>query len=306
MIDINGNGSVNTALVDIAAVGENGRLIKLTVAGAEGDIALVPEVLSAFERSFKKGFRDFIIDVRMIRELPPSFIVMMFELTARARRLGGDVFVLNLGKGAKHHLLTFNPLSYLRTAENEESVVREVSERNRVQTGSKNTESRSITGSETNGSETTAIDTKAIEIPSKVENLYKACDFVTEIARETGFTQEAIGKIKIAVYEACLNAIEHAYHSDPFRIVRVAVKIFPHKIAIHVTDQGIGFDVDEKGTFDIVKAANARHTGGMGLHIIKSSMDEIAYEKDPVVGNQLIMVKYLDKNNADRTQINIS
>jgi serine/threonine-protein kinase RsbW len=297
---------VNTALVDVTAVGTDRLLIKLTVAGAERDIALVPEVLSAFERFLKKGYRFFIIDVRRIRELPPSFIVMMFEVTARARRLGGDVFVLNLRKGAKHHLLTFNPLSYLYTAEDEESVVREVSERNHVQTSSKNTESRSITESESMDSDKTAVDTKSIEIPSKVENLYEACDFVTEFARETGFVQEAIGKIKIAVYEACLNAIEHAYHSDPFRIVRVIVKRFPHKIAIHVIDQGIGFDVDEKGGFDIVKAANARHTGGMGLHIIKSSMDEIAYEKDPVVGNQLIMVKYFDKNDTDRHQINIS
>jgi anti-sigma regulatory factor (Ser/Thr protein kinase) len=181
-----------------------------------------------------------------------------------------------------------------------ESVVREATERSRPQRGVARAEARSAAGTEQGFVDRAAVDTKTMEIPSKVENLYKVCDFVTDIAREMGFTQEVIGKIKIAVYEGCLNAIEHAYHSDSFRIVKVVVKRYMKKIVIRVIDQGIGFDVDEKGSFDIVKAANARHTGGMGLHIIKSSMDEIAYERDPGVGNQLIMVKYMENTSPDR------
>ena len=171
---------MKTELVNVDTVGENGHVVKLSVAGAERDIALVPEVLSAFEKLFKRGFRFFIIDVHKLRELPPSFIVLMFELTARARRLGGDVFVLSLRKGAKHHLLTFNPLSYLSAIEDVESVIREVAERKNRQNGPEKTGERSGISIERRYIDKTAVDTKTIEIPSKVENLYKVCDFVTE------------------------------------------------------------------------------------------------------------------------------
>jgi serine/threonine-protein kinase RsbW len=114
---------------------------------------------------------------------------------------------------------------------------------------------------------------------------------VVMISRRLGFSENEVNKIKLAVYEACLNVVEHAYHSDPTKSVRIAVYQTPQKMEIQVIDQGDGFEATHE-SFDVMAAAAARQTGGMGLHIIRRSMDEVSYERNTAEGNKLIMIKH--------------
>ena len=53
--------------------------------------------------------------------------------------------------------------------------------------------------------------------------------------------------------------------------------------------------MSDQGSFDVVKMVSNRKNGGMGLHIISRSMDEVTYQQDKAKGNCLIMVKKLKK-----------
>lgn len=287
-------------VVKIEKIGITGEIVKLTAQGTERDISLVPGILTAFDRLFRENINYYIIDLQNVNELPPSLIVMLFEMSAKARRRGGDVQIVHLGKRAYEDLVTFNPLSYLSTSENEEHSLVEFEER--IKFDQYSTVDVPLPPTPPPPAQVNHVSTPLgrpqknyIEIPSKVGDLYRVSDFVLEIAKSMGFSEGERSRIKIAAYEGCLNAIEHAYHSDPQQTVKVVVENTTDKLEISVIDYGPGFQVDTSREFDVIKAAMERSRGGMGLHIIQRSMDSVRYDMDQFAGNKLVMTKYLNK-----------
>ena len=81
--------------------------------------------------------------------------------------------------------------------------------------------------------------------------------------------------LKLAVTEACTNAIEHAYGGDPGAneiVVRFAVD--GETLAVEVQDWGIGFDAD----VEPVRDEELRDHAGVGLMLIRSLTDELTIE----------------------------
>jgi len=58
-------------------------------------------------------------------------------------------------------------------------------------------------------------DSNKIRVGSSADNLYQVCDFVLDRAQKAGFDEHELAKIKVTVYEASLNAVEHSYFSNP-------------------------------------------------------------------------------------------
>jgi len=132
-----------------------------------------------------------------------------------------------------------------------------------------------------------------LQTKGTVESLYKICDFVTGHAREASMDEKDISKTRITVYEACLNIIEHAYHSDPTKDIDVTVWYDDKRFVITLRDWGKSFDFDAMKPYDVHQAVADRRIGGFGRYIIKRSMDEVHYHADPVKGNTLVMTKLL-------------
>jgi len=105
--------------------------------------------------------------------------------------------------------------------------------------------------------------------------------------------EKDISKTSITVYEACLNIIEHAYHSDPTKDIDVTVWYDDKRFVITLRDWGKSFDFDAMKPYDVHQAVADRRIGGFGRYIIKRSMDEVHYHADPVKGNTLVMTKLL-------------
>lgn len=132
-----------------------------------------------------------------------------------------------------------------------------------------------------------------IRVKSKNDSLYKICDFVIGLAKKTGMPGREIGKVKVTVYEACLNVIEHAYHSDPDEWIVVTVNIKEPEFIITIQDWGESFRLGNAKPYDVNQAMWDRKTGGFGLHIIRRSMDDVQYKTDPINGNRLILKKII-------------
>lgn len=130
-----------------------------------------------------------------------------------------------------------------------------------------------------------------IRVKSKNASLYTICDFVTALANQSGIAEREVGKIKVTVYEACLNVIEHAYHSDPDEWIVVTVQIRKSAFFIIIQDWGESFKFDNSSSYNVEQAMQDRRTGGFGLYIIRRSMDDVFYKTDPVNGNRLILKK---------------
>ncbi len=113
---------------------------------------------------------------------------------------------------------------------------------------------------------------------------------VSGVANRMQFTHEEIEDIKIAVSEACTNAVQYAY-GDQTNNITLDFYNFEDRLEIHVIDQGIGFDIDDKPS---TQSDDPNKIGlGLGIVFMKSLMDTVSYISAKGKGTTVILTKKL-------------
>ncbi len=135
----------------------------------------------------------------------------------------------------------------------------------------------------------------ALTVPSSTENLALIREFVGNIAQQSGMDTADIGKLELAVDEACANVIEHAYGHDTTKEVIIRARLDDETLSIDVEDTGRGFDPNSVNQEELDQLVNKRRSGGLGMRLMKTLMDEVHYEIEPGKKNELHMVKKLKK-----------
>ncbi len=140
--------------------------------------------------------------------------------------------------------------------------------------------------------------TFSLHVPSSTENLSMIRDFVKSIGTQSGMGDMDVAKLEMAVDEACANVMEHAYSSDATKEVSIRALVDEDSVQIEVIDTGKGFDPAAVEQLKLEELVSAKRTGGLGMRLIKSFMDEVHYEMLPGVKNELKMVKRLTKRHT--------
>ncbi|HMV46740.1 MAG TPA: ATP-binding protein [Blastocatellia bacterium] len=134
-----------------------------------------------------------------------------------------------------------------------------------------------------------------LQVPSSTENLALIREFVTSVGRQATLGEEEISKLELAVDEACANVIEHAYGHDTAKAVSVRAVFDDEKLLISVIDEGRGFDPTQVQSESVEQLVHERASGGLGLRLIRTLMDEVKYEIVPGEKNELHMTKRIKK-----------
>lgn len=146
----------------------------------------------------------------------------------------------------------------------------------------------------------TAIERRfTLHVPSSTENLAMIREFVSYVGVQAGIDTSRVGKLELAVDEACANVIEHAYSHDTSKEVIIRATFDQETLRIDVEDTGRGFDpaaIPQEALDELV--AN-RRTGGLGMRIMKTLMDKVWYEIEPGNKNELHMEMRIRKEDAD-------
>jgi serine/threonine-protein kinase RsbW len=128
-----------------------------------------------------------------------------------------------------------------------------------------------------------------LRIPSLAEFVAVARLTVAGIASRMGFPYDAVDDIKVAVGEACTNAIEHAAPDAPHQEIEICCCVEVESLVISITDRGKGFDPALETQPDPLAG------GGLGLVLIRALMDEVELTNLSGKGTQVRMVKRLGK-----------
>jgi serine/threonine-protein kinase RsbW len=137
--------------------------------------------------------------------------------------------------------------------------------------------------------------TFALHVPSSTENLSMIRDFVKSIGTQSGMGDMDVARLELAVDEACANVMEHAYDLDSTKEVSISAIVDDNSVQIEVTDTGKGFDPAAVKELKLEELVSAKRTGGLGMRLMQSFIDEVHYEMKPGVKNELKMVKRLKK-----------
>ena len=119
---------------------------------------------------------------------------------------------------------------------------------------------------------------KELTIAATVDNIETVTAFVDEQLEALDCPMKAQMQINIAVDELFGNIAHYAYHPDVGEAtVRVEVVDNPLSVILSFIDGGIPYDPLTAADPDTTLSAEERAIGGLGIFMVKKSMDEIAY-----------------------------
>jgi serine/threonine-protein kinase RsbW len=133
---------------------------------------------------------------------------------------------------------------------------------------------------------------KELIVKSSTDNLSKVREFTRNYAAKSGFDDDTIGKIILAVDEACTNIVKHAYHYFPNGEITVKINSDKAKFKITITDSGSKFNPNEIEEPNLSEYHRKKKVGGLGMFLMKKLMDEVKYHTLSKDRNQVVLVKY--------------
>jgi serine/threonine-protein kinase RsbW len=119
-----------------------------------------------------------------------------------------------------------------------------------------------------------------VHLPRTARAELLAADAVEELGRKIAFPRDTLAEVKLAVVEACLNALEHGGGE-------VEVELAGHAegaqswIEVAVIDHGPGFDPGRVPRPVLEDKLHARRKRGWGLELIRRLMDEVDISSQP-------------------------
>ncbi|MGL6105695.1 anti-sigma B factor RsbW [Romboutsia sp.] len=128
-------------------------------------------------------------------------------------------------------------------------------------------------------------ETIKMEIPATPDYVSIIRLTTSGIANKVGFSIEDIEDMKVAVSEACTNAIKHSNDNK----VSVIYNLIENGLEIEIKDNGKGYDI---ASIEAPDLANPKENG-LGLFIIQTLMDEVNMESRGKQGTTIKMTKYL-------------
>lgn len=126
-------------------------------------------------------------------------------------------------------------------------------------------------------------------LPSDPRYLPLIRSLVSESASLVGFDTDVTHRLVLAVTEAFTNIIRHVYGQATAK---------PVELQLRVEESGLRLDLVDYGRFIDPKHIASRpldevRPGGLGVHLIKTTMDHVEYRENDHGGTTLTMVKRL-------------
>ena len=120
---------------------------------------------------------------------------------------------------------------------------------------------------------------KELTVEAKTTNIEAVTDFVNEQLEALDCPMKAQMQIDIAIDELFSNIAHYAYNPEIGQAtVRVEVIEDPLAVTITFIDNGVPYDPIAKADPDTTLSAEEREIGGLGIYMVKKSMDDITYE----------------------------
>ena len=128
---------------------------------------------------------------------------------------------------------------------------------------------------------TSYLGTVDLRIPGKPEWVAVARLTIAAIANRLPFTVEEIEDLKLAIAEACTNAIQGGRGTES---IDIRCETAADHLRIHVRDHATR-------PAEPVTARGAAPVEGLGIFLIQALMDSVEHSVDPERGSELTMTK---------------
>lgn len=131
---------------------------------------------------------------------------------------------------------------------------------------------------------------KEIVVEATIESIPKVTAFVDEELEQLKCPLKTQMQVDVAIDELFSNIAYYAYNPEiGSATVRVEVTEDPLVVVITFIDNGVPYDPLAKADPDTTLSIEERDIGGLGIYMVKKTMDDVSYEyKD---GQNILRIK---------------
>ena len=123
-------------------------------------------------------------------------------------------------------------------------------------------------------------DCCTVNISNKLAEIRNVAGVVDELSSEWKFLPKLSKQLNLAIEEVVSNIIFYAYSDKKEHIIIIEIQNLDKGICIQITDDGAFFNLLESDSdIDFNTSIEERKIGGLGIHILKTLVDEIHYER---------------------------
>jgi len=133
-------------------------------------------------------------------------------------------------------------------------------------------------------------DRFSYKLDSTLDTVDSAEQTASRIASESGFGDDEVMQIAMAVREAAVNAVLHGNAYDPEKKVDLEFERTPKALVITIRDQGKGMDMAKIP--DPLAPENLLKTSGRGIFLIRSFMDSVEIHPSQS-GTEIKLIKHV-------------
>lgn len=120
---------------------------------------------------------------------------------------------------------------------------------------------------------------KEITIDAITNNVEKVVDFVNAELESIDCPIKAQMQIDVAIDEVFANIASYAYGDNTgVATISIDIDMAASLVTIKFVDSGIPYNPLEKDDPDVTLSADDREVGGLGIFLVKKTMDSVEYE----------------------------
>ena len=120
---------------------------------------------------------------------------------------------------------------------------------------------------------------KSITLNNDIQEVPQLTDFVNEVCKSVELDKNTTSQITVAIEEAVVNVMNYAYPAGTQGKVKIEATANDERLKFTISDSGTPFDPTAQAEADITLPANKRSIGGLGIHIVRQTMDTVDYER---------------------------
>lgn len=122
-------------------------------------------------------------------------------------------------------------------------------------------------------------DTETLIIEAKTDKLDQVLNFIRIKLEKQKCPVRILRQIEVAAEEIFVNIARYAYESGVGDAgIQVEVEQDPLRVAITFMDHGVPYDPLQNEDPDMALSAEERQIGGLGIYMVKKSMDDVCYD----------------------------
>ncbi|GJL73008.1 MAG: hypothetical protein NMNS01_22070 [Nitrosomonas sp.] len=131
---------------------------------------------------------------------------------------------------------------------------------------------------------------RLIEFKPEIEDLARLEGELEAFGEEAGFEAKLIWQLNLILEELLTNTLSYGCVKSSDCWIKVALRQEGGILTIILTDNAVAFNPAVSGKADITAGLEDRKIGGLGIHIVTSFVDELAYKRIGDV-NHLTLIK---------------